>query len=121
MIIQSSSDSFGPGDRYSDSDCELPDDTSANDVYCGKLKEGSPEEVPFRILATLKRGSQFTILPSQGSSGPKSQLSNVPVWHSGNIYELSRAPPNAVELPSIPYDCHPTTYDVFVSGDYEVH
>jgi hypothetical protein len=44
----------------------------------------------------------------------------VPTWYSGNIYDLEQAPPQIIDLPAIPSAISPTTYDIFVSGDYEV-
>lgn len=83
-------------------------------------EEEEVENTPFRILVSLLRGSQFTLLPPRGSPVLNSSKPFVPAWHCGNIYDLSKASPNAVDLPSPPYRYRPTTYDVFVSGDYEV-
>ena len=67
-----------------------------------------------RVLVQLTQGSFFTILP-------KNVDDFLPEWHSGNIYDMNRAPPNAVELPGVVHTDKPTEFDFFVSGDYEVH
>ncbi|CAA7270176.1 unnamed protein product [Cyclocybe aegerita] len=69
---------------------------------------GSP-----RLLFDLKQVSYFTIVPQHGS--PAS-----PEWHAGNIYDMERALPELVELPTDPSHLSPTKYDLFVSGDYEI-
>lgn len=66
-----------------------------------------------RLSVNLLRGSFFTVLPGAGADV------SVPEWHAGNIYELGRSVPNAVELPSAPSLDRPTTYELVVSGDYE--
>ncbi|KAJ7074338.1 hypothetical protein C8F01DRAFT_1043491 [Mycena amicta] len=71
---------------------------------------GSPN--PPRLLVQLIQGSYFTILDSE--------LSTVPEWHAGNIYAMDRTLPRAVDLPTAPSTTSPTTYLVFVSGDYEI-
>ena len=68
-----------------------------------------------RLLVNLIQGSFFTIVPA-GVQGDNF----TPEWHAGNIYALGRAPPNAVELPYPPSTDSPTSYEIFVSGDYEV-
>ncbi|KAF9792100.1 hypothetical protein BJ322DRAFT_1027120 [Thelephora terrestris] len=73
--------------------------------------DGSPV-IP-RLHVNLLQGSFFTILP-------KSCGDHVPKWYSGNIYSMERSPPRMIDLPSIPSLTSPTTYDVFVSGDYEI-
>ncbi|KAK7023879.1 transmembrane protein [Favolaschia claudopus] len=72
---------------------------------------------PPRLLVQLIQGSYITIVP--GSELASSE-SFVPEWHAGNIYELDRTLPRAIELPSPPSTRSPTTYHVFVSGDYEI-
>ena len=49
----------------------------------------------------------------------KSRFRNA-LWHSGNIYSQNATPPNYCDLPNMPYALKPTTYNVFISGDYEV-
>lgn len=66
-----------------------------------------------RLHVGLIQGSFFTILPSYGSS-------HVPKWHSGNIYSMERSLPRIIDLPSTLSLTSPTSYDVYVSGDYEV-
>ena len=68
--------------------------------------------VPPRLHVNLVQGSFFTILPKSGGSG-------VPKWYSGNIYSMERSLPRIIVLPSTPSLTSPTSYDVFVSGDYE--
>ncbi|KAI0670663.1 hypothetical protein C8Q78DRAFT_1070204 [Trametes maxima] len=82
-------------------------------VYPPPQLTSAPASVP-RLLVKLIQGSFFTVLPSQR------QNSSVPIWHAGNIYALGRSPPNAVSLPAPPSSDQPTTYDIFVSGDYEI-
>jgi hypothetical protein len=43
-----------------------------------------------------------------------------PEWYAGNIYNMERATPRLVHLPTRPSTNSPTKYDIFVSGDYEV-
>ncbi|KAJ7445786.1 hypothetical protein B0H11DRAFT_2086878 [Mycena galericulata] len=43
-----------------------------------------------------------------------------PEWHAGNIYAMDRTLARAIELPSPPSTTSPTTYHIFVSGDYEI-
>ncbi|KAJ7470355.1 hypothetical protein FB451DRAFT_1038083 [Mycena latifolia] len=71
--------------------------------------------VPPRLLVQLIQGSYITIIPASGS---ESVLP--PEWHAGNIYAMERTLPRAIELPSHPSTTSPTTYHVFVSGDYEI-
>ena len=59
-------------------------------------------------------GSFFSVLPEAATG------LDVPEWHIGNIYELGRSTPNAIELPVAPSWDSPTTYQLVVSGDYEV-
>jgi len=68
--------------------------------------------VPPCLHVNLIQGSFFTILPKSGGSG-------VPKWYSGNIYSMERSHPRIIDLPSTPSLTSPTSYDVFVSGDYE--
>ena len=71
---------------------------------------------PPHLRIELKQGSFFTVRPS-----PEFQSeSTVPEWYPGNIYAIERAIPVTVPLPILPSKSVPTTYDIFVSGDYEV-
>ena len=72
---------------------------------------GSP--VPPRLHVNLVQGSFFTILPRSGGD-------RVPKWYSGNIYSMERSLERIIDFPSTPSSVSPTSYDVFVSGDYEV-
>ena len=65
-----------------------------------------------RLHVNLVQGSFFTILPRP--SGDR-----IPRWYSGNIYSMERSLSRIIDLPSAPSFASPTTYDVFVSGDYE--
>ena len=49
--------------------------------------------------------------------GPKT---TAPEWRAGNIYAMGRSPPNTVDFPILPSLDSPTTYELFLSGDYEV-
>ncbi|KAH7877813.1 uncharacterized protein C8R40DRAFT_1159305 [Lentinula edodes] len=68
---------------------------------------------PPHLRIKLVGGSYFTII-SSNSTG------KVPRWYAGNIYDMERALPRVVELPEAPSFDKPTTYDIFVSGDYEI-
>ncbi|KAH9925275.1 uncharacterized protein B0H18DRAFT_1170833 [Fomitopsis serialis] len=63
-----------------------------------------PGEPP-RLLVNVAQGSFFTAVPQ---------------WYMGNIYAMERVLPQTVSLPSTPSFTGPTTYDLFVSGDYEI-
>lgn len=65
------------------------------------------------IHVNLIQGSFFTILPKSGGN-------RVPKWCSGNIYSMERSLPRIIDFPSTPSLTSPTSYDIFVSGDYEV-
>ena len=78
--------------------------------------EGDIESDIPRVLVSLSQGSFFTVVPEHVSRS--TQFS--PRWYTGNIYEMNRAPPQAVDLPAIPSRSEPTTYHLIVSGDYEV-
>ncbi|KAJ7043274.1 hypothetical protein C8F04DRAFT_1074310 [Mycena alexandri] len=69
-----------------------------------------------RLLVQLIQGSYITIVPASVGS----VSSSPPEWHAGNIYEMERTLPRAIELPTPPSSTGPTTYHVFVSGDYEI-
>ncbi|KAF8803609.1 hypothetical protein BYT27DRAFT_7109472 [Phlegmacium glaucopus] len=68
-----------------------------------------------RLLVELKQGSYFTLRPRTQSFS-----SFVPEWYAGNIYDMERAQSRVVLLPETPSLLEPTSYDVFVSGDYEI-
>ncbi|KAJ6606577.1 hypothetical protein DFH09DRAFT_1242069 [Mycena vulgaris] len=71
--------------------------------------------VPPRLLVQLVQGSYITVLPASDSG-----LFAPPEWHAGNIYAMERTLPRAIELPTPPSTTTPTTYHIFVSGDYEI-
>ncbi|ESK87531.1 transmembrane protein [Moniliophthora roreri MCA 2997] len=68
---------------------------------------------PPRLRVNLIQGSYFTILPEQANG-------TLPHWYAGNIYNMERAIPRTVELPHPPSTTSSTTYQLFVSGDYEI-
>ena len=78
-----------------------------------------PQAVLPNLIVTLTQGAFFTILPAH-DAGSSFDSAVVPEWYSGNIYAMERAPPKAVRFPASPSARGSTTYDVFVSGDYEV-
>ncbi|KAI9056689.1 hypothetical protein FKP32DRAFT_1682226 [Trametes sanguinea] len=71
-----------------------------------------------RLLVKLSQGSFFAVTPVSSDDAVDSTV--VPEWHAGNIYALERSPPNAVALPTGSSSTSPTTYHIFVSGDYEI-
>ncbi|KAL1947537.1 hypothetical protein VTO73DRAFT_13261 [Trametes versicolor] len=83
-------------------------------VYPPSEAEELPEEPP-QLLVNLLQGSFFAVVPV-------GELPNglVPEWHAGNIYDMARSPVNVVALPVSPPRTAPTTYSIFVSGDYEI-
>ncbi|KAF9459360.1 hypothetical protein BDZ94DRAFT_1199681 [Collybia nuda] len=78
-------------------------------------KDPDPQEVP-HLLVNLVQGSYITVIPA----GSVERARYLPEWHAGNIYNLERSLPRAINLPSPPSLIHPTTYNVIVSGDYEI-
>ncbi|KAI5124055.1 hypothetical protein M0805_003883 [Coniferiporia weirii] len=78
------------------------------------LRKGPSWDPLPRLLVKLKQGSFFTVLPREVHEP------FVPQWHAGNIYGLLRDPPNAVELPGTVSNVNSTTFDFFISGDYEI-
>ena len=74
---------------------------------------------PPHLLVDLLQGSFFAVLPSQNDTGAPA-ASRIPRWYAGNIYAMKAAPAQAVPLPIPPSLDKPTTYDIFISGDYEV-
>ncbi|KZV67959.1 hypothetical protein PENSPDRAFT_32803 [Peniophora sp. CONT] len=69
---------------------------------------------PPSLLIDLIQGSFFALLPQERNEEA------VPEWYSGNIYDLARGAAPAVRFPTPPSVTEPTTYDLFVSGDYEI-
>ena len=68
------------------------------------------------LAVSLRRASFFALVPVQPSS---SDIFFTPEWHPGNIYGLPRSPKQLIDLPDLSLT-HPTVYNIFVSGDYEV-
>lgn len=44
----------------------------------------------------------------------------IPKWYAGNVYAMDAAPAHSISLPFPPSETESTTYDLFISGDYEV-
>ncbi|KAF7311632.1 hypothetical protein MKEN_01066400 [Mycena kentingensis (nom. inval.)] len=65
-----------------------------------------------RLLVELMQGSYIAIMDEECSKTPQ--------WHAGNIYALERSPLRAIDLPTVPRTNGPTSYRVFVAGDYEI-
>jgi hypothetical protein len=80
--------------------------------------EISPTEEPPRLHVRLAQGSFFCVIPTVPEHLKSGSL--VPTWYSGNIYDLEQALPQIIDLPGLPSPTDSTTYDLFVSGDYEV-
>lgn len=72
--------------------------------------------IPPRVLVQLKQGSYFTILPTNR----RERNTLTPEWYAGNIYDMERALPRVVNLPTPPDPTNLTEYEIFISGDYEV-
>ncbi|KAF8876046.1 hypothetical protein CPB84DRAFT_1838726 [Gymnopilus junonius] len=70
---------------------------------------------PPQLLVDLRRASYFALRPQV-----EAMSTFIPEWFAGNIYDLERALPHVVDLPSVPSPDKPTNYDLFVSGDYEI-
>jgi len=70
---------------------------------------------PPTLLVSLTQGSFFTVRPSE-----LAEVESIPRWYTGNIYAMTAAPPQSVDFPVAPSTSGPTTYDLFVSGDYEI-
>lgn len=66
------------------------------------------------------QGSFFAVLPSREHTELQADAFT-PRWHIGNIYAMKASPSNVVQLPHPPSPDKPTTYDLFLSGDYEVY
>ena len=73
--------------------------------------------LPPHISVNLLQGSFFTVLPSHLPDSANVLYS--PEWYAGNIYDTPGPSKAMVPLPYLNSD-KPTTYDLFVSGDYEV-
>lgn len=69
-----------------------------------------------KVLVQLEQGSYFTILPMDGPE----RGALTPEWYAGNIYNMERALPRVVDLPTTPDPTNPTQYEIFISGDYEI-
>ena len=80
------------------------------------LEGAGSEEIP-HLLIDIQQGSFFALRPSPADND---LVDFIPQWHAGNIYAIEAAPPHTVPLPSRPSTTQATTYDLFVSGDYEV-
>lgn len=78
----------------------------------------SLQRSPKTVLVDLVQGSYFTIVPA--ACNGTTSWDGIPKWHSGNIYALAGSTPQAVTLPVSPSVTEPTSYHLFVSGDYEV-
>ncbi|KAK1229074.1 hypothetical protein PQX77_007890 [Marasmius sp. AFHP31] len=87
-----------------------------DDVYHPAPSSVGPQKAPPHMLVQLIQGSYFTILPEQSTCAE----AVTPIWYAGNIYNMERALPRAVELPCSPSLDAPTTYQLYVSGDYEI-
>ncbi|KIM87649.1 hypothetical protein PILCRDRAFT_815224 [Piloderma croceum F 1598] len=79
---------------------------------------GISTEEPPRLHVRLAQGSFFCVIPTV--PGHLKSRSLVPTWYSGNIYDLEQALPQIIDLPALPSLTDSTTYDLFVSGDYEI-
>ncbi|KAI0048234.1 hypothetical protein FA95DRAFT_1540157 [Auriscalpium vulgare] len=82
----------------------------------------SPPRIPTtatvipNLLVQLRQGSFFTVVPGADHAPPSDF---VPEWYSGNIYAMG-VTAHLVRLP-VPLSTDlPTTYSIYVSGDYEV-
>jgi hypothetical protein len=69
------------------------------------------------LLVELTQGSHFAILPTANGETQKPTVE----WNAGNIYAMERALPKVVPLPTQPSPIEPTTYNIYISGDYEVN
>lgn len=67
---------------------------------------------PQSLLVNAVQTSFFALLP-------RGVHTATPEWHAGNIYAFPHAPQQVLPLPQL--DIHEeTTFDVFLSGDYEI-
>ncbi|KAF8502452.1 hypothetical protein JB92DRAFT_2740590 [Gautieria morchelliformis] len=75
------------------------------------------QETRIPLLAlSLQHVSFFALVPVQSNF---TDTSFTPEWHPGNIYGLPRPPKHLIE-PAGLASTTPTTYNLFVSGDYEI-
>ncbi|KAJ8507170.1 hypothetical protein ONZ45_g10429 [Pleurotus djamor] len=77
------------------------------------------EAQKLRLLVQLLQASFFAIVPANRATVSGTQIKEAH-WHHGNIYSMERALPQAVNLPTPPSSTEPTTYDIFISGEYEI-
>lgn len=73
-----------------------------------------------KLLIDVKQGSFFAVLPAEYSEHAPADA-YIPRWHTGNIYAMVAAPPHTIPLPVPASHDKPTTYNLFLSGDYEVY
>jgi hypothetical protein len=64
----------------------------------------------------LKKGSFFAVLPDNDPPRANQSIE----WYSGNIYGMEYSSPQSVALPHKALAHLPTTYQILISGDYEV-
>lgn len=86
-------------------------------VYPPSFQQGHEADPP-HLLLNVQQGTFFALRPVETS--PYLNEGFVPKWHAGNVYAMDAAPPHAVPLPFPPSLTGPTTYDLIISGDYEV-
>ncbi|GJE86814.1 hypothetical protein PsYK624_028970 [Phanerochaete sordida] len=87
-------------------------------LYPPSERSRFPQDPP-QLLVDVIQGSFFAVLPSR-SPAELDASAFMPKWHIGNIYAMKASPSNTVALPTVPSLDEPTTYDLFVSGDYEI-
>ncbi|THV08034.1 hypothetical protein K435DRAFT_815267 [Dendrothele bispora CBS 962.96] len=84
-------------------------------VYPPKsLKDTSDTPNTPNLRVHLVQGSYFTVLPIENHTNIS------PRWYAGDIYAIERSLPHIVQLPVPPSLSSPTTYEIFVAGDYEI-
>ncbi|KAF9001962.1 hypothetical protein BDQ17DRAFT_1281013 [Cyathus striatus] len=81
-------------------------------IHPPELHNGTYKMHP-QLRVNIKQGSYFAVIPHDN-------ISFTPEWHAGNIYDMERALPRTVDLPTPPSTTSPTEYQFFVSGDYEI-
>ncbi|KAI0028355.1 hypothetical protein K488DRAFT_89825 [Vararia minispora EC-137] len=69
-----------------------------------------------QLSVKLLQGSFFSLLPTE--SHP-SRTMHIPQWYSGDVYATG-ALPSLLRLPVAPARDQPTSYDLYISGDYEI-
>lgn len=77
-------------------------------------KAASPWRKGLRLNVQLQQGSFFTVIPRLNTPN------FTPEWYAGNIYGLGHASNASVDLPFELYSQKQLSFDLFVSGDYEV-